>query len=351
MPIFDQGYQHWSGTLSGHAWRWLAITRHGIRVALTNRWLRIVMLVSWIPAFLLAGMLCIWGLVEQKSTLVESIAPILTFLDVRMLRDPLEYRTVVWTLSYGFFMSAELTCSMLLVVLVGPNLISQDLRYNALPLYLSRPMRRIDYFLGKLGIIVGCLGMVTILPAVIAYVLGLAFSLDLSIIPDTFPILLGSIAYGLVISVSAGTLMLALSCLSRNSRYIALFWLAVWLGTTMVSAVLVQVDMEQRFREAWQTGGPNAEFMERELEASRTNWRPLAGYTENLSRVGRFLLGTDKAWEKVSELRPPLERPGFLFQTQGHQYPWTWSAGVLAAVFVLSAWILNRSIKSLDRLK
>ena len=45
MPIFDQGYQHWSGTLSGHAWRWLAITRHGVRVALTNRWLRIALLV------------------------------------------------------------------------------------------------------------------------------------------------------------------------------------------------------------------------------------------------------------------------------------------------------------------
>ena len=32
MPIFDQGYQHWSGTLSGHSWRWLTITRHGVRV-------------------------------------------------------------------------------------------------------------------------------------------------------------------------------------------------------------------------------------------------------------------------------------------------------------------------------
>ena len=32
MPIFDQGYQHWQGTLSGHAWRWLTITRHGVRV-------------------------------------------------------------------------------------------------------------------------------------------------------------------------------------------------------------------------------------------------------------------------------------------------------------------------------
>jgi hypothetical protein len=31
MPIFDQGYQHWSGALSGHAWRWLVITRHGVR--------------------------------------------------------------------------------------------------------------------------------------------------------------------------------------------------------------------------------------------------------------------------------------------------------------------------------
>ena len=40
MPIFDQGYQHWSGELSGHTWRWLAITRHGVRVALSNRWIR-----------------------------------------------------------------------------------------------------------------------------------------------------------------------------------------------------------------------------------------------------------------------------------------------------------------------
>jgi hypothetical protein len=91
--------------------------------------------------------------------------------------------------------------------------------------------------------------------------------------------------------------------------------------------------------------------MERELEASRTNWRPLVAYTENLSRVGRAMLGTDHAWEKLSELRPPLQRPGFLFQMQGHQYPWTWSAGVLLGVFALSAWILNRSVKSLDRLK
>src|SRR5262249_15780813 len=55
MPIFDQGYQHWSGTLSGHAWRWLAITRQGVRAGMKNRILRIVLLVAWLPALLLVA--------------------------------------------------------------------------------------------------------------------------------------------------------------------------------------------------------------------------------------------------------------------------------------------------------
>ena len=38
MPILDQGYQHWKGSLRGHAWRWLAITRQGVRAQLKNRW-------------------------------------------------------------------------------------------------------------------------------------------------------------------------------------------------------------------------------------------------------------------------------------------------------------------------
>ena len=114
---------------------------------------------------------------------------------------------------------------------MGPNLISQDLRYNALPLYFSRPLRRIDYFLGKLGVIVAFLGMVIIVPSLIAYVLGLLFSLDITILRDTFRCCWPASATDWSSSVSAGMLMLALSSLSRNSRYIALFWLAVWFVT------------------------------------------------------------------------------------------------------------------------
>lgn len=352
MPIFDQGYQHWSGTLSGHAWRWLAITRHGIRVALTNRWLRIALIVAWLPAIALATTLCFWGLLEQQSELIKSLTPLLGFLDQQMVLDPRAYRMEVWTLSFGFFMLTELRLAMLLILIVGPNLISQDLRYNALPLYLSRPLRRIDYFLGKWGVIVAFLGAVTIVPAIVAYVLGLLFSLDIGILKDTFPLLVASVAYGLVIAASAGTLILALSSLSRSSRYVAMFWLAAWLGSGAISGVLQGIDHEQRRHAAGPFGGGDSSaFVEKELEAARTNWRPLVSYTANLARVGEEMLGTPEAWDKLARLRPRAEGDMARLRNVGAQYPWTWSAGVLLATFGLSAWILNRSIKSLDRLK
>jgi ABC-2 type transport system permease protein len=353
MPILDQGYQHWSGTLSGHAWRWLAITRHGLRIALANRWLRIVLLVSWIPALALAAMLCLWGLLEQQSALIETVAPLLGFLDRTMLLDPRAHRMEVWTLSYNFFLQTELRFSMVLILIAGPNLISQDLRYNALPLYFSRPLRRSDYFLGKLGVIVGLLSLVTVVPAVIAYVLGLLFSLDLSIIRDTFGLLLASVAYGLIIAVSAGLLVLALSSLSRNSRYIALFWLAIWIGSSAVAGVLQGIDAQQHMRRAWREPSQSRreELFAEALTAARTNWRPMVSYTTNLSRIGQELLGTNEAWDKLSQLQPAQMRSMYLIQRAGPQYPWQWSAGTLAALMGLSAWLLSRSIKSLDRLK
>src|SRR5271169_5975899 len=54
MAIFDQGYQHWSGKLSGHTWRWLPISRQGIRAALKKRWMRQVTFLAWVPALMLA---------------------------------------------------------------------------------------------------------------------------------------------------------------------------------------------------------------------------------------------------------------------------------------------------------
>ncbi len=349
MPIFDQGYQHWSGTLSGHTWRWLTITHHGVRIGMKNIFLRLLVIVSWLPAVGLAVLLCLWGLLEQKSPLVQPLMPFLSgIFPPEMVMEARNYRVVVWTICFHYFLAIELPMCMIAVLLVGPSLISQDLRFNALPLYFSRPLRRIDYFAGKLGVIAWFLGMVIILPSLIAYVLGLLFSLDVTIVWDTFGLLAACLAYGFIVVLSAGTLMLALSSLSRNSRYIALFWVALWFVSGIVASILAGVEGDQRRHRQYQR---TAERVEAERQAARTDWRPLVSYTANLSRVGQTLLNTDAAWKKWSETQPPEYREVFLLGALGPQYPWYWSAAVLAGFLGLSACILNFRVRSLDRLK
>jgi ABC-2 type transport system permease protein len=383
MPIFDQGYQHWSGELTGHRWRWLAITRHGVRIGMKNRLLRIALLVAWLPAVVLAFSLCVWGLIEQKSDLVQPLMQFVTsILGQEIVDNPKTFRVEVWTLCYDYFLLTELRFSMIVILLVGPGLISRDLRFNALPLYFSRPLRRIDYFIGKLGIVVAFLGLVLVVPSVIAYILGLLFSLDLTILRDTFPLLLACVGYGAVMSVSAGLLILALSSLSRNSRYVGLFWLAVWFVSSIVGTVLAGVNEEHRMHQTYrraveaqraaeaarppktpqerqQQAAAQAEAQRRmwvdaereRREAAKTDWRPLFSYTANVSRIGRYWLGADATWEKLAETVPAEERDRYLNENMGPQYPWYWSVAVLAVLLGLSACILNFRVKSLDRLK
>jgi ABC-2 type transport system permease protein len=383
MPIFDQGYQHWSGELTGHGWRWLAITRHGVRIGMKNRLLRIMLLIAWLPAVVLAFFLCVWGLLEQKSDLVQPLVPLLSgILGPEIVDNPKAFRVEVWTLAYDYFLMTELRLSMIVILLVGPGLISRDLRFNALPLYFSRPLRRIDYFVGKLGVVVVFLGSVLVVPSVIAYVLGLVFSLDWTILRDTFPLLLASVAYGAVMSISAGLLILALSSLSRNSRYVGLFWLGVWFVSSIVGTVLAGINEERRMHHAYrqmaeaqhaaQVAAKNqrpeqrqrqtmeqqaaqrkilADIQREQRAAARTDWRPLFSYTANVARIGRHWLGTDTSWEKIAETVPAEERDQYLLQNMGPQYPWYWSAAVLAVLMGLSACVLNFRVKSLDRLK
>ena len=345
--------------------------------------MRVCRLLSWVPAVCLVFTLCVWGLLERKSPLVAPLAALLTFLDPQMLAEPRRFRVEVWTICYDYFLLTELRFSMVLILLVGPRLISQDLRFNALPLYFSRPLRRVDYLAGKLAIIAAFLGLMIVVPAVIAYALGLLFSLDWTILRDTFGLLVSSVAYGAVVAVSAGMLVLALSSLSRNSRYVVLFFLGIWVIGGVLGTVLEQVEQDQRrnaifvrsmagrpipgrpttrpltaaeqrqmqrsWQEAWRRS--QDELRAEEVRAAARDWRPVVSYTANLSRVGQYLLGTNAQWESLSKLRPESLRGRFLYDFMGPQYPWYWSGFVLGGLLGLSACILNFRVKSLDRLR
>ena len=367
MPILDQGYQHWKGTLRGHRGRWLAITRQGVRAQLKNRGVWVVLGLACLPALVLSGFLVLWGLFEQKSSLLTPLLFLVQGLPQELRSGPRGFRLTFWTLSFNQFLEIQLFFAMLLVLMVGPELISQDLRFNAMPLYLARPVRRLDYFAGKLGVIGAYLGAVMIVPVLLAYGLGLAFSLDLGVIRDTWKILLASLAYGGIVVLSAGLLMLAISSMSRNSRYVGAMWIGIWVVSNVASSVLEQT--------------------------IHRDWCPLLSYTANLTRMRDALLDSDTAWGKVSTLfrgsqdqlreaagSGPLRRPrrgrfnvsvgrpappappapptipggndsDSQVSSQTHRYPWQWSAGVLAGLGVLSIWLLATRVRSLDRLR
>jgi hypothetical protein len=172
--------------------------------------------------------------------------------------------------------------------------------------------------------------------------------------------------------------MLALSSLSRNSRYIGLFWVGVWFITSITSFILEKADHEQRshkyFQRIYETqmAARNSgqkqtreemqqqrdeqmkafmEMKKEEFEDAKRDWRPLVSYTVNLARVGDALLGTDKCWEKLSLNKPADQRAQYLLDNMAPMHPWRWSAFVLIVLFGISVCILNFRVKSLDRLK
>jgi ABC-2 type transport system permease protein len=355
MPILDQGYQHWDGKLAGRAFRWLAITRQGVKAQFKNRWLISTLVGGLAPALALAGFLILWGLFEQKATILEPLLFLFRGLPDEIRAGPESFRSTFWTLAFTLYFRVQTFFAFVLVMLVGPDLISQDLRLNALPLYLSRPLRRVDYFLGKFGVIATFLLGVMLVPALLAYLIGLAFSLDPAVLRDTWRVLAASVAFSAVAAASMGLLMLALSSLSRNSRYVTAMWVGLWiLGGAAVDAA---------------------------RQTPAREWAPLVSYSADLASVREGLFDHDAQWARLTDVfrksreamedmagmggrrrprifgipfGPPPRRdfsPPDIEDGDDSPPPWPWSAGVLAGVGVASVLILSTRVRSLDRLK
>jgi ABC-2 type transport system permease protein len=67
------------------------------------------------------------------------------------------------------FMVVQASFAVFLAALTGPGLIAPDLANNALPLYFSRPLSRLDYALGKLATLFGMLSCVTWIPGLLLF--------------------------------------------------------------------------------------------------------------------------------------------------------------------------------------
>ncbi len=156
MAVYRKTYQPYSGRLTPEWGRLFIIPRYAFDDLHRRRFFSLFFLASMLYPLVCAFVVYVNQNLEflrllpgqrQEPLLEIGSTFFMTFLGVQSMA--------------GFFMTA----------FVGPGLISPDLANNALPLYLSRPLSRRQYVLGKMLVLVTLLSVMTWIPGLLLWLL------------------------------------------------------------------------------------------------------------------------------------------------------------------------------------
>jgi hypothetical protein len=143
--------------------------------------------------------------------------------------------------SFRDFISMQATATMLLLAFGSSVLLGNDFRFHAVSFYLSRPVRKLDYFLGKLAAAAGLCALVTLLPAVVLYLEYGLYLESMQYFRDSSRTLLAIIAYGALVSVAVGTLLLGIAAVCRKTILTVVAWGAIFAFLPIVSEIFHHV--------------------------------------------------------------------------------------------------------------
>ena len=214
MPIHDQGYRRYGGARHAGGRSWLVVARAGIIEPLRKRWFLGLLLLAWLPFLVRAVGMYIAANFPQASFLRPTAETFREYLNQQGL--------------FVFFIT----------IAVGAGLIANDRRANALQIYLSKPLTRVEYIAGKLVALLVFLAGVTWLPAMLLLVLQLLFAGSLAFVQSNlflFPAI--TLFSAIQILLSAFT-MLALSSMSKSRRFVAVMYAGIIFFTAAMYQVL-----------------------------------------------------------------------------------------------------------------
>jgi ABC-2 type transport system permease protein len=225
MPIHDQGYQRYGGSRGAIGKSWQVMTRAGVMSVITKRVFMAVMLMAWMPFVIRAVQIYVSATFTQASFLAPKGETFREFLDQQS--------------PYIFFVT----------IYVGAGLIANDRRANALQLYLSKPMTSAEYIAGKLAILFLFLVSVTFLPAMMLLLTQALFAGSLEFVRNNLYLLPAITLFSLAQVLLASTTMLALSSLSKSSRFVGVMYAGLFFFTTALFQTLRGITGQSRF--AW----------------------------------------------------------------------------------------------------
>ena len=225
-------YRRWRGTLSHGRWTWLAIVATGIRLALKGMRTRTLLLSA--SAVVLGGTIGLYCLsllelmagTREAAGMMELISALLR-VDISGAARIGDYREILWNLLFLLTVRAQMFWVLLVVSAVGPGLIAHDLKHGALPIYFAKPVTPLTYLCGKWAVAASFIALVTVVPNLLTLGLGTMVSGGLHTWGQTFDLALGLVLSGLTLCMVGGAIILALSSLSSDHRYVTVAWLAV----------------------------------------------------------------------------------------------------------------------------
>jgi len=217
MPIHDQGYRRYGGKKAPHGRTWWVIARAGMLERIRERRFLALLLFAWAPFIVRAVQIYVSSNFSQATFLAPSAETFREFLDQQSI--------------FVFFVT----------IYVGSGLIANDRRANALQIYLSKPLTRVEYIAGKLITLLAFLTAVTWLPAILLLLVQIMFAGSTTFIRANLFLFPGITVFAAIQVLLSAFAMLALSSLTKSRRFVAIMYAGIIFFTAAMYQALKNI--------------------------------------------------------------------------------------------------------------
>lgn len=289
MTVKEKGYSHWKGEFEEKRIPWWPITRYGIKLTFKRKFFKLFFFMTLLPAFGYLVGIYISERIEDFSFMVREGVDIFTV-------NPAYFKNYM-TMDFLLFMI------VMIMVFCGAGLISDDLKYNSLQLYFSRPLKKFHYLTGKAAVIAFFLFMVTLVPGIVFILMKLIFSGNLRFFQQYPWLILSVLVYSVFITGFFAFYVMLLSSLNKNRRYVAVLIFGLYLFTDILFGIFYGI--------------------------FRSKYFSLISIKVNLQQVGSVLFK----------------------QKTPYDIPWLYSLLILVLICVVSALVLRKKVTGVEIIK
>ena len=217
MPIYEQTYRRYEAREPLRKVRFWPITREALRLVLARRWFLGLLAVAWLP--FLVRVIHIY--VVTRFPEAGRVLPV----DGRL---------------FGEYLGQQLILALFVTIFSGAGLIANDLRTGAILVYLSRPLTRRDYVMGKLLVVLILILFITLVPALLLYLIALALAPAQFLKWELAWIGPAIVVYSTLIALALSLASLAVSSLSKSARVAGLGFFGLLMGLEAIHNILRQ---------------------------------------------------------------------------------------------------------------